>query len=191
MAEFGELDYEALGNLSFLEAVCRETLRLYPPVTTVARTALNDIVLPFSRPIKGNDGTYMREVLVPKNTNVIVSILNSNRDPETWGDDALQWKPERWLSPLPQRVVDAEIPGVYSHLMTFIGGGRACIGFKFSELEMKIVLCKLVQTFKFTPTKEIDWTTQLSSPNVKGSASDTKWQLPLRVEMISDCCVRC
>jgi cytochrome P450 len=28
MAEFGELDYEALGNLSFLDAVCRETLRL-------------------------------------------------------------------------------------------------------------------------------------------------------------------
>lgn len=83
---------------------------------TYFSSALNDIVLPFSRPIKGNDGTYMREVLVPKNTNVFVSILNSNRDPETWGDDALQWKPERWLSPLPQSVVDAEIPGVYSHL---------------------------------------------------------------------------
>lgn len=58
----------------------------------------------------GDDGTYMREVLVPKNTNVIVSILNSNRDPGIWGDDALEWKPERWLSPLPQSVVDAGIP---------------------------------------------------------------------------------
>jgi len=58
----------------------------------------------------------MREVLVPKNTNVVVSIMNSNQDPEIWGDDALQWKPERWLSPLPQNVIDAEIPGVYSHL---------------------------------------------------------------------------
>jgi cytochrome P450 len=181
MAELGELDYDALANLPYLDAVCRETLRLYPPVTTVARTATDNIVLPFSRPVKGNDGTYMREVLVPKNTNVVVSIMNSNQDPEIWGDDALQWKPERWLSPLPQNVIDAEIPGVYSHLMTFIGGGRACIGFKFSELEMKIVLCVLIQTFKFTPTKEIDWTMQLSSPNVKGS-DNAKWQLPLRVE---------
>lgn len=181
MAELGELDYDALANLPYLDAVCRETLRLYPPVTTVARTATDNIVLPFSRPVKGNDGTYMREVLVPKNTNVVVSIMNSNQDPEIWGDDALQWKPERWLSPLPQNVIDAEIPGVYSHLMTFIGGGRACIGFKFSELEMKIVLCILIQTFKFTPTKEIDWTMQLSSPNVKGS-DNAKWQLPLRVE---------
>ncbi|KAG2344709.1 cytochrome P450 [Suillus weaverae] len=186
MAELGGLDYDALANLPYLNAVCRETLRLYPPVTMVARTALDDIVLPFSRPVKGDDGTYMREVLVPKNTNVIVSILNSNRDPGIWGDDALEWKPERWLSPLPQSVVDAGIPlspvmTYFSSRMTFIGGGRACIGFMFSELEMKIVLCILIQTFKFTPTEEIDWTMQVSSPNVKGS-EDAKWQLPLRVE---------
>lgn len=78
MAELGELDYDALANLPYLDAVCRETLHLYPPVTTVARTAADNIVLPFSRPVKGNDGTYMHEVLVPKNTNVVVSILNSN-----------------------------------------------------------------------------------------------------------------
>ncbi|KAG2151003.1 cytochrome P450 [Suillus bovinus] len=181
MTELGELDYDALVNLPYLDAVCRETLRLYPPVTTATRTASDDIVLPFSHPVKGNDGTYMHEILVPKSTNVVVSILNSNRDPEIWGDDALQWKPERWLSPLPQSVIDAEIPGVYSHLMTFIGGARACIGFKFSELEMKTVLYMLIPTFKFTPTKEIEWTIQMSSPNVKGS-EDAKWQLPLRVE---------
>ncbi|KAG1761206.1 cytochrome P450 [Suillus occidentalis] len=185
------MDASAEDRLPDSELVAQmSTLVFTATHTTAGALALNDIVLPFSRPIKGNDGTYMREVLVPKNTNVIVSILNSNRDPETWGDDALQCKPERWLSPLPQSVVDAEIPGVYSHLMTFIGGGRACIGFKFSELEMKIVLCKLVQTFRFTPTKEIDWTTQVSSPNVKGP-EDAKWQLPPRAEMISDCCVQC
>ncbi|KAG2130367.1 cytochrome P450 [Suillus clintonianus] len=183
MAEPSELDYDALANLPYLDAVCRETLRLYPPATFAMRVAREDIVLPFSRPVKGNDGTYMREVLVPKNTNVMMSILNSNRDPEIWGDDVLQWKPERWLSPLPKSVIDAEIPGVYSHLMTFIGGGRACIGFKFSELEMKVVLYMLVRTFKFTATQEIEWTAQVSSPNVKGSGS--KWQMPLRVEMIA------
>lgn len=181
-AELSELDYDALSSLPYLDAVCRETLRLYPPVTFVTRTAREDIILPFSRPVKGNDGKDMHEVLVPKNTNVTVSILSSNRDPEIWGDNTLQWKPERWLSPLPQSVIDAEVPGVYSQQMTFIGGGRACIGFKFSELEMKTVLCALVQTFKFTPTQEIEWTMQVSSPNVKGS-EDT--ELPLRVEMIS------
>lgn len=76
----------------------------------------DDIVLPFSRPIKGSDGKDIHEVLVPKNTDVVVSILSANRNLEIWGEDALQWKPERWLSALPQSVTNAQIPGVYSHL---------------------------------------------------------------------------
>ncbi|KAG1725802.1 uncharacterized protein EDB91DRAFT_1167316 [Suillus paluster] len=71
-----------------------------------------------------------------------------------------------------------------SSRMAFIGGGRACIGFKFSKLEMKMVLCILLQTFKFTSAQEIEWTTQVSYPKVKGS-DNAKWQLPLRVEMVS------
>ncbi|KAG1725801.1 cytochrome P450 [Suillus paluster] len=63
MDEHGELDYDALSNLSYLDAVCRETLRWYPLVITVTRTAREDIVLPFSCPFKENDGKYMHDVL--------------------------------------------------------------------------------------------------------------------------------
>ena len=51
----------------------------------------------------------------------------SNVNKVLWGEDANEWKPERWLSPLPVSVTDAKIPGVYSNLMTFMGGGRACM----------------------------------------------------------------
>lgn len=34
----GDLDYDDLMRLPFLDAVCRETLRVYPPVSTVVRT---------------------------------------------------------------------------------------------------------------------------------------------------------
>lgn len=73
-------------------------------------------------------------------------------------------------------------------------------GFKFSELEMsaytylptgpwlitssEVILSILIPTFKFTPAQEIEWTMLVSSPKVKGS-EDVKWQLPLRVEMVS------
>ena len=36
--KFGEFDYDTLMSLPYLDAVCRETLRLYPPVTVVSRT---------------------------------------------------------------------------------------------------------------------------------------------------------
>ena len=75
-----------------------------------------DIVLPFSKPIKGLDGQEITEVLVPNNTNIIIGIFASNRNPEIWGPDSYDWKPERWLNPLPNSVYAAHIPGVYSNL---------------------------------------------------------------------------
>lgn len=35
---------------------------------------------------------------------------------ELWGEDADEWKPERWLSPLPDAVLNANIPGVFPNL---------------------------------------------------------------------------
>ena len=41
-------------------------------------------------------------------------------------------RPERWAD-LP--AATANIPGVWGHLLTFLGGPRACIGFRFSLVE--------------------------------------------------------
>ena len=82
----------------------------------VPRRARKDVVLPLSEPIRGLDGTLMNEIFVPKDTQVFVSIASSNKNPEIWGADAAEWKPERWLSALPETVADAKMPGVYSNL---------------------------------------------------------------------------
>lgn len=58
----------------------------------------------------------MREVIVPKGTNILLSILGSNTDPDLWGADASEWKPERWLSPFPDALGEAHLPGIYSNL---------------------------------------------------------------------------
>ncbi|KDN42455.1 hypothetical protein RSAG8_06772, partial [Rhizoctonia solani AG-8 WAC10335] len=70
------------------------------------------------------------------------------------------FKPSRWLEELPLAVREAKTPGVYSSMMTFSGGPRACIGFKFSQVEMKIVLTKLINAFKFElGDHQISWGT--------------------------------
>ena len=78
--------------------------------------ARHDTVLPLSNPVRGLDGRQIHEILVPKDTPVFVSIMASNTNPDLWGPDAAEWKPERWLSPLPASVTEAKIPGVYSNL---------------------------------------------------------------------------
>ena len=122
--------------LSFLwcQRLLMFPLRSYAPVPLVQRTYViplsliiqrlaliwnstrQDVVLPLSTPIKGLDGREITEIPIPRNTNVIVGILASNRNPEIWGPDSYEWKPERWLTPLPESVSEAHIPGIYSNL---------------------------------------------------------------------------
>lgn len=75
--------------------------------------------MPLTWPIRGVDGKMIHEIFVPKGTNVFTSISASNQNKAIWGEDALKWKPERWLSPLPEAVSAAHIPGVYSNLYVY------------------------------------------------------------------------
>jgi hypothetical protein len=75
-----------------------------------------------------------------------------NRDKSIWGEDATEFKlvllflilwlsdlsffsrPERWENhDIPNAA--SSIPGVWANLLTFIGGPRACIGYRFSLVE--------------------------------------------------------
>ena len=80
---------------------------------------MKDAILPLSNPICGRDGTFMKEVAVPKGTSVVVSIYDSKRNRTIWGEDADEWKPNRWTK-LPAAVTEAHIPGVYSHLCVYV-----------------------------------------------------------------------
>ena len=88
--------------------------------SSLKNSTRKDTILPLSTPIIGLDGREMNEILIPNNTNVIISIYAANRNPEIWGPDSYEWKPERWLNPLPETVTDARIPGVYSHLCVLV-----------------------------------------------------------------------
>ena len=72
--------------------------------------------MPLSKPITGRDGSPIDRVAISRGSTVIIGIRCSNTSKEIWGEDAEEWKPERWLSPLPQSVKDARIPGVYSNM---------------------------------------------------------------------------
>ena len=59
----------------------------------------------------GVDGKVITEIFVPKGTVVISANAAVNRSRSIWGADAREWKPERWLAPLPEVVADAHVPG--------------------------------------------------------------------------------
>ncbi|KAK7043913.1 hypothetical protein VNI00_008079 [Paramarasmius palmivorus] len=180
-----EFTYDILENLPYLGAVCKEVLRLHPPVHRIIRTSNRDSVVPLGTPVTGTDGSQINEIFFPKGSDIYISLIASNRSEEIWGPDAKVWKPERWLSPLPSTVADARIPGVFANLMTFNAGSRSCIGFRFSQLEMKVVLAYLIESFKFEATgKEIIYDLSgVANPQVKDEL-DKGIQLPIKVTAV-------
>nr|VWP01914.1 Cytochrome P450 monooxygenase CYP52X1 [Ganoderma boninense] len=178
-----DLGYDELVGFPYLDAVCRETLRLQVSARP-SRSSSENVVLSLSEPVRGRDGTVMHEVPITKDTSVFVGIYSSNTRKALWGEDAYEGKPERRLSRLPEAVLDAKIPGVYSNLMTFWGGGRACIGFKFSQLEMKVVLAVLLSTFTFEHTEHaIKW--NLAGIIYPSVGDEENPSLPLKVGLVA------
>lgn len=98
-AEKGDLPYDELISLPYLKAIVEEAFRLYPPVSFLTRTTRQDIIMPLSKPLTGLNGEEIHEILVPNNTNLFISITEANRNPDIWSPGALEWIPERWLSP--------------------------------------------------------------------------------------------
>ena len=91
------------------------TLEMLISICTVT-SATREVVLPFHEPVRGRDGKLMTEVVIPRGAVVLAHFQASNVNKALWGEDAHEWKPERWLQPLPRSVEDAHIPGIYSNL---------------------------------------------------------------------------
>ncbi|TBU48058.1 cytochrome P450 [Dichomitus squalens] len=216
------LPYDALVSLPYLDAVVRETLRLYPPTNLLNRTATKDATLPLEFPVRSTSGRLLHAIHVPTGTNILMDLLGANRNREVWGEDAAEWRPERWLGAsrnrygsgsldlafgeeAPERVMDAtpgskrgiRYPGVYASMMTFLGGSRACIGFKFAEMEIKQIISTLVSQVHFAlPSamneegirKEIHWRMDgLQVPVVRPPHGDlTTMQVPLDIRSVRE-----
>ncbi|KZT74142.1 cytochrome P450 [Daedalea quercina L-15889] len=148
---------DELNALPYLEAVVRETMRAYAPVSATLRVAGKDDIIPLERPYVDNKGNVCDSIRAPKGTRIQIPIMAMNKSKDLWGPDAHEFKPERWISgSIPETA--HHIPGVWGNMLTFIGGPRACIGFRFSLVEMKALLFTLVRSFEFElalPKEEI------------------------------------
>jgi len=137
---------EELNELKYLDCVVRETLRVHAPVTGTSRVAMRDDIVPLSTPVTDIHGVVHDSLRVRKGEPITIPILALNRDVEIWGPDAMEFIPERWESTPPPTT---SIPGIWGHMLTFIGGPRSCIGYRFSLVETKALLFTLIRAFEF------------------------------------------
>ncbi|KAH9891029.1 cytochrome P450 [Cubamyces lactineus] len=140
------LTMDDLALLPYLDRVVRETLRLYTPVVFTLRAAAEDDVIPLSEPIVDRHGKAQHEIPIAAGNRVIISILEPHHSKAIWGDDALEFRPERWDNP-PEAA--SSIPSVWGNVLAFAAGPHSCIGYRFAIAEIKAVLFTLVRSFVF------------------------------------------
>ncbi len=121
-------DQQNILGLQYLDQVIKETLRLYPPIHVGNRLARSAVQLD--------------DFLIPAGQRVMYSIYLSHRDPRFW-PDAEQFKPERFST-------QAEHSRPAFSYVPFGGGPRPCIGAAFAQVEARVVLARLLQTFDFS-----------------------------------------
>lgn len=117
-----------LANLSYLNRVINETLRLYPAARATTRRAIEGDVI----------GGYS----IRPGENIFINIRGIHTDPRYW-NDPYTFDPDRFL---PERTANrhkwAFIP--------FLNGPRKCIGEPLSRAEMQLILVMILQRFRFT-----------------------------------------
>ncbi|WVW79570.1 hypothetical protein I302_101539 [Kwoniella bestiolae CBS 10118] len=179
---------DTLNSLSYMDAVIREVLRLSAPAPATMRESIQPTVVPLGTPVKGRDGKMMDSVHLPKGATMMIPILNVNTSIYVWGPDAEQFNPDRFLKPTASES-NTSVPGVWGNLLTFLGGTRNCIGYRFALAEIKVILFVLIRGFEFEelPSKpEIERKASVvMRPRVKGEEK-AGLQMPLLVRPLSN-----
>jgi len=136
--------YEDLKRLPFLDAVLKESLRLYPSVPLDAKYVEEDDTWP--------DGSKVKAGSI-----VLYMIYSMNRDPDVWGSDAAIFRPERWLEMESQ-------PDSYA-FPVFNAGPRECLGKRLAMVEMQGLMAHILPHFSLrlsVPAEAIKNDTQMT-----------------------------
>lgn len=111
--------------------IIHESLRLYPPAYQVLRHVKEEVKL----------GKH----IIPANVDLHISVLAIHHDPQIWGEDVHEFKPERFA----EGVAKATNNNMAVYL-PFGLGPRTCVGMNFAITEAKIVLSMILQRYSFT-----------------------------------------
>ncbi|XP_021704581.1 cytochrome P450 4C1 [Aedes aegypti] len=119
---------EDLPNLVYLERVMKETMRLIPIAGMLNRVCEKEL--------------QVGEWTIPVGATIGIPVLKVHRDRAVWGERSDEFDPDNFL---PEKVAQRH-PYAY---IPFSAGIRNCVGMRYANVSMKVLLAKLVKRFRF------------------------------------------
>ena len=162
-----------IGNMPYLDAVIKESMRLYPVAPFVVRRLTRDIVIPVDETIRTTKATSNKQkngrgstatpssVRLPQGSMACLWIYSLHHHPDYWSQPE-DFVPERWLATGSKRD-----PGISNGAyMPFAVGPRNCLGQPLAQWILRSLLARLVHRYNFQDERE----GMLQTGAVNGSA---------------------
>ena len=151
----------------YLQAIVKETLRLYPPG-------------PLSIPREFSENCILGGYHVRKGTRLILNLWKIHTDSNVWSDP-LEFKPERFLT----THKDIDVRGEHFELLPFGGGRRICPGISFGLQMVHLTLASFLHSFEIlNPSSEpIDMNETFGLSNTK----TTPLEILVKLRLSSNC----
>lgn len=126
--EHNEINYEMLNEITYLDMVINETMRIYPPALRTDRECNQDYTF--------------KDMKIKKGTIWAVSIWSLHHNPNIWPE------PEKFI---PERFShEGKKNRDNCAFIPFGAGPRNCVGMRFALMEIKMLLVKFLLKYKFS-----------------------------------------
>ncbi|XP_014097896.2 probable cytochrome P450 6a13 [Bactrocera oleae] len=130
----GELTYESMFEMTYLDQVITETLRKSPAFAAITRVSNEDYKVPDTN------------ITLEKGTHIYIPAIAIHYDPDIY-DNPEEFRPERFH---PEEIQKR-------HPQAFLGfgdGPRNCIGLRFARMQVRIGLITLLKSYRFSVSEK-------------------------------------
>ncbi|XP_026481487.1 probable cytochrome P450 6a13 [Ctenocephalides felis] len=154
----GQMTYEAIMEMSYLEKVIYETMRMYPPALMLQKRCTQECTLP---------GKSSEDITLHPGDAVVIPVYSIHHDPEFYSD------PEKFD---PERFTEEEKTSRHSYAFLGFGAGpRTCLGMRFALLQMKVALMSAVKNFELSVNSKTKEPLVFDSKSFTLRAKDGLW----------------